>query len=105
MDDLVHSTERGAIGRLDPVYKGVVGIDRSQIIQQGEDDFRILVVTGAGFTPATLEVLERNFRNRVGHSVSLAISVVDEIPLSANGKFRAVINLISRKWSPESSAE
>lgn len=104
MDDLLHSTERGAIGRLDPVYKGVVGIDRSQIIQQGEDDFRILVVPGAGFTPATLDVLERNFRNRVGHSVRLATDVVDDIPLSANGKFRAVINQMSRSETPEPSA-
>lgn len=103
VDDLLHSTERGAIGRLDPVYKGVVGIDRSQIIQQGDDDFRILVVPGAGFTPATLEVLERNFRNRVGHSVGLAIDVVDDIPLSANGKFRAVINQLPRGAMPAAS--
>ena len=104
VDDLLYSTERGAIGRLDPVYKGVVGIDRSQIIQQGEDDFRILVVPGAGFTPATLEVLERNFRNRVGHLVSLATDVVDDIPLSANGKFRAVINQTPRRATEDSSA-
>lgn len=92
IDDLLHSTERGAIGRLDPVYKGVTGIERSQIIQQGRDDFRILVVPGAGYSATTLEVLERNFRNRVGNSVRLSIELVDDIPLSANGKFRAVIN-------------
>lgn len=105
VDDLLHSTERGAIGRLDPVYKGVVGIDRSQIIQEGVDNFRILVVPGAGFTPATLNMLEQNFRNRVGHSVRLVTDVVDAIPLSANGKFRAVINKMSRNSTLESSAE
>ncbi len=102
LDDLLRSTERGAIGRLDPIYKGVAGIDRSQIIQQGEDDFRILVVPGAGYDAVTLEVLERNFRSRVGHSVKLVIDVVDDIPLSSNGKFRAVINRM--RQAPESIA-
>jgi phenylacetate-CoA ligase len=92
LDDLLHSTERGAIGRLDPVYKGVSGIERSQIIQEGEDEFRILVVPASEYGPASQEVLERNFRNRVGHSVGLTIEIVDTIPLGANGKFRGVIN-------------
>lgn len=103
LDDLLHSTERGAIGRLDPVYKGVTGIDRSQIIQDGKDRFRILIIPATNYGPETVDVLERNFRNRVGHSVELSIEVVDKIPLGANGKFRAVVNR-SKRRSPIEAA-
>lgn len=105
VDDLLYSTERGAIGRLDPVYKGVTGIDRSQIIQEGKDEFRILIVPAADYGPETLDVLERNFRNRVGHSVGLSIEVVDRIQLGANGKFRAVVNRSRRHSSIETARE
>lgn len=92
VDDLLYSTERGAVGRLDPIFKGVGGISRSQIRQEGRDAFRILVVPDARFNESTLEILERNFRSRLGQSVRLLIEKVDEIPLTANGKFRAVVN-------------
>ncbi|MBY4598590.1 hypothetical protein [Ottowia caeni] len=96
VDDLLYSTERGAIGRLDPVYKGVVGIKRSQIIQEDADVFTIIIVPDFEFNQSTLEKLEENFRARVGSSVSLRIDVVDDIPLSSNGKFRSVVNRSSR---------
>lgn len=91
-DDLLYSSERGTIGRLDPIYKGLSGIQKSQIIQKGPDNFHILIIPSADCSSATLETLERNFRSRVGQSVQLRIERVDSIPSSANGKFRAVVN-------------
>jgi phenylacetate-CoA ligase len=91
-DDLLYSSERGLIGRLDPIYKGVSGIRRSQIIQDAADSFVILVEAEDGYGLADAELLEKNFRNRLGHSIRLEIRRVEEIQLSANGKFRAVIN-------------
>ncbi len=90
-DDVLKSTERGLIGRLDPIYKGVGGISRSQIIQYGKDRFRILVVPEPAFSTKDLKQLEQNFLDRLGHSVDLEINTVDSIPLSKNGKFRAVV--------------
>jgi phenylacetate-CoA ligase len=96
IDDILVSTERGSVGRLDPVYKGVSGIERSQIVQEGKDRFRIKIVPGVGFSDETKRQLERNLRDRLGGSVEIVMEITDLIPLSANGKFRAVINDFSK---------
>ena len=95
-DDILESTERGLVGRLDPVYKGVVGINQSQIQQVGIDVFRMLIVPESNFTESELGKLKANFHDRLGLSVKLEIEMVDSIPHSKNGKFRSVVRLDSK---------
>jgi phenylacetate-CoA ligase len=92
LDDIVYSTERGAIGRLDPIYKGVEGIEASQIIQIGLDRFIIKIKPCLGWNSIQEILLKNNFLDRLGSSVVVEISKVDHIPLGANGKFKSVIN-------------
>jgi len=96
MDDFVFTRERGFLGRLDPVLKGVRNIVESQIEQESLDLLRIRYVPAALFTNDDLHLLENNLRARVGRGIHLEFECTDRIPRSANGKFRFVISRLDR---------
>jgi phenylacetate-CoA ligase len=96
LDDFVYTRERGALGRLDPVLKGVHNIVESQIEQESLDLLRIRFVPAPHFTSEDLQVLETNLRARVGRGIHLEFECTNRIPRSANGKFRFVISHLDR---------
>jgi phenylacetate-CoA ligase len=96
LDDYVFTRERGYLGRLDPVLKGVQNIIETQIEQESIDMLRVRYVPAPRFTSEDLQMLETNLRDRVGRSVHLEFQCTDRIPRSANGKFRFVISRLER---------
>jgi phenylacetate-CoA ligase len=96
LDDIVYTRERGFLGRLDPVLKGVPHIVESQIEQESLDVLRVRFVPTGRFRAEDLAVLEGNLRARVGRSIHLEFECTDRIPRSANGKFRFVISRLDR---------
>ncbi len=96
LDDFVYTRERGFLGRLDPVLKGVRNIIESQLEQESLDVLRVRFVPAARFTAEDLRMLENNLRARVGRSIHLEFECTDCIPRSANGKFRFVISRLDR---------
>jgi len=96
LDDFVYTRERGALGRLDPVLKGVRNIVESQIEQESLDVLRVRFVPAPGFSGEDLHMFEDNLRARVGRSIHLEFECTDRIPRSANGKFRFVISRLER---------
>jgi phenylacetate-CoA ligase len=96
LDDFVFTRERGFLGRLDPVLKGVENILESQIEQESLDVLRIRYVPAARFAAEDLCMLENNLRARVGRSIHLEFECTDRIPRSANGKFRFVTSRLDR---------
>lgn len=88
-DDLLYTTDGRRIGRLDPVFKNAFGIAEAQIIQRS---LREIIVR---YVPA--HVVERDIelkiadriRDRMG-DVGVTFEIVDDIPRTASGKFRAV---------------
>ena len=96
LDDVVYTRERGFLGRLDPVLKGVCNIVESQFEQESLDLLRVRFVPAARFTSEDLHMLENNLRARVGRSIHLEFECTDRIPRSAAGKFRFVISRLDR---------
>jgi phenylacetate-CoA ligase len=92
MDDMVRLRNGKTIGRLDLVFKGLVGIREAQIIQTSYDEFRILAVVDGENLGASLNKLTDNFLSRVGTDVTVNIEVVASIPRTVTGKFKAVIS-------------
>ena len=90
-DDLVRTADGRLIGRLDPVFKGTLPIIGAQIIQEELDRFRVLVVPAAGYGGEAEGSITRRLRERVG-DVRVEVEVVDQLPIGANGKFKAVIS-------------
>jgi phenylacetate-CoA ligase len=92
VDDFVYTLERGFVGRLDTVYKGVKNLVEAQIIQREMHNVQVRYVPAASFSAQDLKILEHNLRARLGAAVGIEFQAVSHIPRSKAGKFRPVIS-------------
>lgn len=92
-DDLVRTSDGRLIGRLDPVFKKDLPLQGAQIIQETIDWFRVLVVPAEGYGSSTESEISRRLRDRVGE-VRVEFEQVAELPIGANGKFKAVVSRV-----------
>jgi phenylacetate-CoA ligase len=69
-------------------------IAESQIIQEKVDELLVKVVRRANYSDADEAILLAGFKERIGEDVKVHISYVDEIPRTANAKFKWVISRI-----------
>ena len=90
-DDPIKLPDGRSVGRLDHLFKGVEGILEAQIRQERPDRLSILLVPSTGFSDRTRTSLRANVSHRLGDGIALEIRVVESIPRSANGKFKAVV--------------
>ena len=93
-DDVIVTPEGRWVGRLDPIFKAVSSIYETRIIQDAVDHVRVEAVVDGEFTPQQEAVLMNELRNRLGPSMRIDIVRVRELPRTAAGKLRSVVNLI-----------
>lgn len=93
-DDLVITRDGRRIGRLDTVFKKDLGIIEAQIVQEELDRFTISVVPDSSFTDKTKSDLIKGLKERVG-DVKVNVELVNAVPRTSMGKFRAVISKVS----------
>lgn len=91
-DDVVRTLDGRAIGRLDPIFKGLQGISQCQIFQDAEGLIHVRVVPARGFGKQEERRLLQALRLRVGSDTPATVEVVDKIDRTASGKFRAVVS-------------
>jgi phenylacetate-CoA ligase len=89
-DDLVVMEDGRRVGRLDPVFKQGLGIAEAQIIQETLTRFRLLYVSSSASSTSLEEQLRKRLRDHLG-AVEVVLERVDEVPRTAQGKFRAVM--------------
>jgi phenylacetate-CoA ligase len=89
-DDILHTSDGRAVGRLDPAFKGEFPIHEAQIIQETLERVRVLYVPADGFSAGSGNQLVRAIQERLG-SVEVILEKVTQVPREKNGKFRAVI--------------
>lgn len=90
-DDVIKLPDGRHVGRLDHIFKGVVGILESQIRQDQIDRIDIFVVPADGYSTTVETRLRSNASERLGSSVQINVQVVSAIPRTRNGKLRGVI--------------
>lgn len=90
-DDILYIPEKGYVGRLDPVFKGLYGIVEAQIIQESLQKLTILLVPGQDYEPSIETKLIQQLREKVGEQVQIEYKIVEQVPRGPNGKFRSVI--------------
>jgi len=102
LDDVLYTPDGRRIGRLDPVFKAELPIREAQIIQEALDRVRVRYVPTQDFTPKDGYSIIEHLQERMG-AVEVVLEQLDEIPRTANGKFRAVICNLSpeQKESPQ----
>jgi phenylacetate-CoA ligase len=95
-DDLVVMQDGRLVGRLDTVFKHGAGIAEAQLIQETFTRFRLKYVPAGGASAASVEGrLLQSLQDYLGVAVEVVFDRVDQIPRSAQGKFRAVVSELS----------
>jgi len=89
-DDILFTEEKGSIGRLDPVYKGVEGVTQSKIIQHSMDELEVMIVVDSRFDINQENLLIENLRHRLGSSININFTFHDSLPLGKTGKLKSV---------------
>jgi phenylacetate-CoA ligase len=94
-DDVLVTPDGRKIGRLDPVFKASQRVREAQIVQEQVNRVRVKVVPGAGYDDTDARSIADRLRDRMGE-IEVVIEVVERIPRTRNGKFRAVVSLLGK---------
>ena len=89
-DDVLFTRDGRAVGRLDPVFKGDLGIEEAQIIQHSLAEVHVKYVRGEEFGPRQGDDLKARIQERLG-DMHVRLEEVTAIPRTARGKFKAVV--------------
>jgi phenylacetate-CoA ligase len=79
-------------------FKGIEHLTRSQILQNRADEITVRLVAGDGFLPRDEDRIRVGLSETLGGDVSIRFEYVDEIPLSARGKYRWVVSSVPLRW-------
>jgi phenylacetate-CoA ligase len=104
--DFVYASDGTAMHGLALIYaiRDLPGIDAFKIIQHDLRRTEVLLVPDETYAPAVEQKIVRDFRNRLGSDVTVAITIVDAIPREASGKYRYVVSNV-RPGRPTGTAE
>jgi len=73
-------------------FKGVENVRKSQVAQVGSGQWELRLVPDRGFSQADQELLLYNIRHLVDPTVQVRVILCDDLPNTAAGKFRWVVN-------------
>jgi phenylacetate-CoA ligase len=100
-EDYVRTPDgRMAIG-MNQVFEWAPEIIEAQIQQEKLDEIVVLIVPTKRYSHLDQDILEREFRNRLGNTIRIKFRLVEEIPRNKSGKFRAVVSCVSPATSEE----
>lgn len=95
VDDVIITPEGRRVGRIDPAFKGIEGVELAQIIQYRTDSLEISIVLDKNKRHLFNEkLLVENIRSRTSPHMRVNINYQSHIEKSRNGKFKSVINAI-----------
>jgi phenylacetate-CoA ligase len=72
------------------VFKSQLPISEAQLVQEAIGRIKVRYVPDGVFTPDTAEALAKRIKDRMG-DVTVVFEAVEQLPRTAQGKFRAVI--------------
>ena len=102
VDDYVRTPAGQMVIGLGQVLQWTSGVDQTQIIQNKINEVDFLIVPSRSYNKDRDQlILEKELRKRVGNSLKINFQVVDSIPLTKSGKYRAV----ESNLSPSSEGE
>jgi phenylacetate-CoA ligase len=110
-DDMLHTPDRGCVGRMDTVFKGVPStIIEAQIVQTAADTIVLRVVADReSYKAEHGGRVVAEMRKKLGQLVTIRVEEVESLPRSANGKLRTVVklcnNLLPRAFQNTSKTE
>lgn len=81
--------------RFHGIFIDLPNVMEGQIIQKNFDSFLIKLVTAPGFGHEEESIIHSRMKTQVGTEAKIEIMIVEHIPRTQNGKFKAVISELS----------
>ena len=94
LEDYIVLKNGARLGRLDHIFKNMVHVRESQIVQRESGALDILVVRGEKYSQSDEQLLRKEFGQRVGTQTEFTIQYVDELQRTNAGKLRFVASEI-----------
>ncbi len=84
-------------------FYAVEGISRFQFVQEGLEDYTVLIVRNESFREESLQSVLREIRKVIGDESDLDVRFVDRIPAADSGKHRFTISKVPIRMGAERS--
>lgn len=91
LEDVVVGPDGRRMVRFHGVFIGLANVREGQVVQEAVDFIRLRVVPGDHGAPVDGDEMARRVRQRLG-TVRVQVELVDAIPRTRSGKFKAVIS-------------
>lgn len=93
LDVLTTPDGRRVPGEVIPyLLKDFASLDRYQVVQDAPDHMEVRLVTTPAWTDVDRARVERDVRRAVGPAMRFDVALVEDIPVTASGKFQVVVN-------------
>ena len=97
MDDVIVTPEGRRVGRIDPAFKGVEGIELAQVVQEELDKITVTVVLDKERKHLFDEMLLiNNLKQRTSQLIEVRVDYQEKIEKGPNGKFKSVVSNVSK---------
>ena len=96
IEDVIIGKDGRKMVRFHSVFNGLHTIKQAQVIQESLEDIVIKAVPAGKLDGAEQKIIQERIRSQLGE-VNVIIEEVDRIPLTANGKFKAVVSKLEHR--------
>lgn len=95
LDDVIVTPEGRRVGRIDPAFKGIEGVEMAQVIQDTINQITVKIVLNEQQRNSFNEILLiENLKQRTSPLMDIRITYHQKIEKGANGKFKSVVSNI-----------
>jgi phenylacetate-CoA ligase len=94
VEDFIVTPDGRHLGRLDHIFLKTLNVKEAQIVQEKIDSIVIRVVPRLGFDLSEEKLIMKEIHLRIGDMMNVRLELVNEIPRTAQGKFRFVVSKV-----------
>lgn len=94
IESYIITSDGRQLGRLDFLFKDTPAIEEAQLVQERISEVAIRLVCNAQYSTQHEKKLLADCRRYLGDSIQIHFEYLEEIPRSANGKFRQIISTV-----------
>lgn len=96
VEDVIVGKDGRQMVRFHSIFNGLHSIKKSQVVQEAEDAILVKVVTDKKLGTEGEAIIIKRIQSQLGE-MHVFVEEVDDIPLTANGKFKAVVSKLKKK--------
>lgn len=93
VEDVIVGKDGRQMVRFHSIFNGLHAIKQSQVIQETAEDIVVKVVTDNKLAEAEVQLIKQRIESQLGE-MNITVEDVPNIPLTNNGKFKAVVSKI-----------